>query len=42
MAYLALAASAVGTVLSLFWPALFVYVWIYAAFHGGQMPGGGF
>jgi hypothetical protein len=30
----------VGSLLSLVFPAFIVSVWIYAAFHGGQLPGG--
>ena len=30
----------VGSLLSLVFPAFIVGVWIYAAFHGGQLPGG--
>jgi hypothetical protein len=40
MAYLALFLSAVGTLASLVLPGFVVSVWIYAAFHGGQLPGG--
>jgi hypothetical protein len=30
-----------GCLLSLVFPAFVLYVWIYAAFHGGQLPGNG-
>lgn len=38
-AWIAFALSLVGCLLSLVFPAFVVYVWIYAAFHGGKLPG---
>ena len=36
-----LALSVVGLLLSLVLPGFVVWVWIYAAFHGGQLPPSG-
>ena len=38
-AWIAFALSVVGSLLSLVFPAFVVSVYIYAAFHGGQLPG---
>lgn len=35
-----LALGVLGTLLGLVLPAFFIGVWIYAAFHGGQLPPG--
>ncbi len=40
LANLALVLSVVGMLGSLVLPAFIVSVWIYAAFHGGQLPSG--
>jgi hypothetical protein len=37
-AWIALALSVVGSLLSLVLPLFVVYVWIYAASHGGRIP----
>jgi hypothetical protein len=36
-----LAFGVLGSLLSLVFPGFVVYVYIYAAFHGGQLPGNG-
>ena len=38
MALAGLALGVVGSLLSLVLPGFFGYVWIYAAFHNGQLP----
>lgn len=38
--WIALIMSVVGCLLSLVLPGFVVYVWIYALFHGGQLPEG--
>ena len=40
IAIVGIALSVVGMLLSLVLPGFVVWVWIYAAFHGGQLPGG--
>ena len=35
-----IALGVLGSLLSLVFPAFVIGVWIYAAFHGGQLPGG--
>ncbi len=39
-AWIAVGLGILGSLLSLVIPGLIVYVWIYAAFHGGQLPPG--
>lgn len=40
LAWIAIGLGILGTLLSLVFPGFVVYVWIYAAFHGGQLPSG--
>ena len=37
-AWIALALSVIGSLLSLVLPSFVLYVWIYAAFHDGRIP----